>query len=201
MKKIKAIIFDLNGIFLSGEPLSQRVEDKFGINKNLFWNEFNEFLKLARTPKERSSDLWQPIADLLNLSIGDFLDFWFSGDTLNLEMLEFAKELKNQGFQIFILSNSLRERIKYYRQHFPEIFNQFDDIYFSCETGFVKPDPKAFENILKINNLNPNECIYFDDSQENVNVASTLGINAKIFENLEKSKEFLSSFSVSPLKI
>jgi len=194
MKNINAIIFDLNGIFLNGGSLSQRVEDKFSIDKDFFWNEFKEALKIARTPKERSSDLWQPIADLLNLSISDFLDFWFSSDTLNLEMLEFAKELKNQGFQIFIISNSLRERIQYYRQHFPEIFNQFDNIYFSCETGFVKPDPKALEYVLKENNLNPEECIYFDDSQENIETAKTLGIKAKLFNSLKDSKEFIKEF-------
>lgn len=191
MKKIKAIIFDLNGIFIKSQPLSQRVEEKFGIDKDIFWNKFKDVIQVARTVHQRSSDLWQPIASLLSLNIDDFLKFWFSGEIIDYDMLDFAKSLKNQGFEIFILSNNLKERTEYYRQNFSELFEPFEDVYFSWETDFVKPDPKAFENVLKTNNLKPSECIYFDDSLKNVDTANNLGIHSCLFKSLKDTKEFI----------
>ncbi|MEI8067349.1 MAG: HAD family phosphatase [Candidatus Shapirobacteria bacterium] len=192
MKNIDAIIFDLNGVFLfSQQPLSQLVANKFNVDKDLFWNKFKETLKIARTSKEMPENLWDPITDLLKINKDEFFNLWFSMDIIDSKMLQFAKDLKNKNYKIFILSNSLKERVQYYRQKFPELFSQFDGVYFSSETGFVKPDPLAFENILKLNNLDPKKCIYFDDSQDNVDAAAALGIQAKLFENLENSKEFI----------
>lgn len=191
MAKVKAIIFDLNGIFVTSLPFSQRVEDKYGVNKDFFYQELKKVLDIARLPGRTSSDIWQPLADLLHLTIPEFLEFWYSGEKLNLEMMAFAKELKNDGLKIFVLSNSLMERVEYYHQHFPEIFNLFDGVYFSTETGFVKPDPKAFENILIKNNLKATECLYLDDSLENTQSALGLGINSVIFENISQAKDFI----------
>lgn len=195
MTKIKAIIFDLNGIFLTSDPFSQRVEDKFGINKDFFYQELKKVMDVARTPGRTSSDIWQPLADLVHLSIPEFLDFWYSGEKLNLEMMNFAKDLKNDGYQIYVLSNSLKERVEYYHQHFPQLFNLFDGIYFSTETGFVKPDPKCFQNILDQHQLLPQNCIYFDDSQTNVQAAINLGIHARVFEDLKSTQKTIYEIS------
>lgn len=191
MTKINSVIFDLNGVFLESEPLSKRIEDKFNVDKDLFWTELKNILKIARTPDKRPENLWDPITNLLKISQNDFFNFWFSGENINSDLLNFAKELKKDGCKIFILSNNLKERTEYYRQNFPELFNSFDGVYFSWETGFVKPDQKAFENILRINNLDPDKCVYFDDSLDNIEVAKNLGIHATIFENLQKTIDFI----------
>lgn len=192
MPKIKAIIFDLNGILINSTPLSQRVEEKFGINRDSFYQEFEKYLKITRNSNDHNLSLWQPIADLLKISVNEFLDFWFSGESINFEMLNYIKELKSNGYKIFILSNNLKERTEYYRQHFSELFAIFDGSYFSWETGFVKPDPKAFQNILDQHQLSAQNCIYFDDSSTSVQAAINLGIHARVFEDLLSTKKFIN---------
>ncbi|MFA5532519.1 MAG: HAD-IA family hydrolase [Candidatus Shapirobacteria bacterium] len=191
MTKIDAIIFDLNGIFINSTPLSQRVEEKFNINRDLFYQEFEKILKITRSPEKHSPNIWQPITDLLKININEFLDFWFSGESIDHQMLNYVKELKDNGYKIFILSNNLQERTDYYRKNFPELFNNFDGAYFSWETGFIKPDIKAFQNILDQNHLLSQNCIYFDDSQANVQTAISFGIHARVFEDLISTKKFI----------
>lgn len=191
MAKIKAIIFDLNGIFLNGKPLSHRVEEKFGIDKNLFLEIFKNPLDISRKDRVNDSSIWQPVANLLKITPDEFLQFWFSGEDIDNEMLEFAKSLKKDGFKIFILSNNLKFRTEYYREHFPELFNTFDKTYFSWETGFTKPDTNAFQNILNENNLTSSECLYFDDSSTNVQAAINLGIKSRVFDGLKATKQFI----------
>ena len=106
-------------------------------------------------------------------------------------MMNFAKDLKNNGYKIYVLSNSLKERVEYYHQHFPQIFDLFDGVYFSTETGFVKPDPKSFENILIKNKLKKTDCLFIDDSPNHVQSALNFGINATLFENFSQTKQFI----------
>ena len=107
------------------------------------------------------------------------------------ELVEYAKKLTENGTQIFILSNNFRERTTYYREHFPDLFSIFDGVYFSWETGFVKPQKEAYEHILEINQLQPTDCVYFDDSEKNVLVAKELGIRGETYKGLDETKEFL----------
>lgn len=196
---IKGIIFDLNGVFLQSNLLSERMETKFGIKTDDFVSALKKVMEVARKPNAPDSyDLWKPyFKDWgLNLSKEEFFDFWFSGETLFPELVDYVDELKEKRYKVFILSNNFRERTEYYRQHFPDLFEKFDGTYFSWETGFVKPQIEAFMNILQENNLKPEECIYFDDSEKNIEIAKDkVGIRSEIYKDLEATKRTIESNS------
>ena len=191
---IKAVIFDLNGVFLQAEYLSKRVEQKYNISGDEFWLALKQVLEATRKPNAPSFfNLLKPYLKKLNFSIPEqeFFNFWFSGEKLVNEMLEYAKELRKQRIKIFILSNNFKERTQYYRENFKEIFDAVDKTYFSWETGFVKPDKQAFLNILKEHDLKPEECIYIDDSDENIKGAKNIGIKAFKYQGLNALKRIL----------
>lgn len=194
---IKAVIFDLNGVFLKSEYLSKRVEEKYGISGDAYYSELKKVLDITRKPNAGDFfELLSPDLEKLGLSISkdEFFSFWFSGEELVPELIEYTKELRKKEIKIFILSNNFKERTEYYRQNFPEVFNGANKVYFSWETGFVKPDPQAYKNILNQHDLRPEECAYFDDSEENIEIAKSLGIHAQKYQGLEKTKEFMSKF-------
>lgn len=193
MSQPEAVVFDLNGVFLQSQPLSQRVSDRFGIDKDLFFSQLKTILKEARTPGQKPETLWNPVLIMLNLSEADFFDFWFSGETLVPELVDYARQLKASGMKIFILSNNFSERTKYYRQNFPELFALFDGVYFSWETGFVKPDKQAYLKLLQDHNLNPADCVYFDDSPENVEAANNLGIKSFLYQGLSPTRQTIDN--------
>jgi putative hydrolase of the HAD superfamily len=105
--------------------------------------------------------------------------------------VQYAKSLKNDGWKIFILSNNFKERVDYYTNTF-KFLKEFDHLYFSCQTGFIKPDKACFNQILENNNLTPSACYYFDDSKNNVSVAKDLGINAYELSSVEEIKQKLN---------
>lgn len=188
----KAIIFDLNGVFLQSEPLSKRFQEKFGVNTNQFLPALKEIMAIVRKPNAPSAfSLWKPYLDSWKVKLDEreFFDFWFSGEKLVYELVEYSKQLRSQGLKVYILSNNFKERTGYYRQSFPEIFTNVDSAYFSWETGFVKPSMESLQLVLSENNLKPGDCIYFDDSDDNIKVAQTLGVTAKKWTDLESAKE------------
>lgn len=196
MAKYKAVILDLNGIFLQSKYLSERMEEKYEVSKDKFYSVLQEVMEKARKPGvEDSFKLWQPHLQELGLSLPkeEFFNFWFSGEKIVPEVLKYTQELRKKGIKVFILSNNFKERTEFYRKNFPEIFENVDGAYFSWETGFVKPDPQAYLHLLRQNGLRPEECLYFDDSSKNIAVARGLGIDAQEYRGLEEAKRYVTS--------
>jgi putative hydrolase of the HAD superfamily len=185
---LKAVILDFNGVFIKSEYLADRIEKKYGIPGDKFYVALKKVLDMTRKPgAEDFFKLIKLYLEELNFSISrkEFYDFWFTGEKLVPEVLEYVKKLRVKGVKVFILSRNFRERTVYFRNNFPEVFNNIDKAYFSWETGFVKPDQRAYKQVLEENHLKPEECIYFDDSEENIEAAKKLGIKAYKFKGLD----------------
>jgi HAD superfamily hydrolase (TIGR01509 family) len=96
-------------------------------------------------------------------------------------MIGLTMDLKNKGIKIIILSNNFKERTEYYLKNFQFFKTLPDKIYFSWQTGFLKSDPRAYQQVLQENNLKSEEVLFFDDSDKNIEVAEGLGIVARRF--------------------
>ena len=190
----KAIIFDLNGIFIKSPKFSDRFTNRFAVQSDEFLSALKEIMVKIRMPNAGDAfSYWQPFLEKWNLSLTrkEFFDFWFKEEKIDSEMTELAKNLKNRGVKIFILSNNFLERTAYYDKQFPFLKNIADKIYYSWQTGFIKTMPEAFLKLLGDNNLLPDECVFFDDSQENIDTAESLGIHSFLFESSSKVKNIL----------
>ena len=193
---LKAIIFDLNGVFLKSEYMSDRVKKDFGIDDQEYIQALHHIMPQVRVPNAPDIfPLWEPYFKKWGISMTEekYLNYWFSGENIVQELLDYAKQLKQEGKKVFILSNNFKERSTYYREHFPDLFDYLDHAYFSWETGFVKPNPEAWKKILQDHNFQPEECMYFDDSQKNVDAAKSIGLHAELYKNLEETKRKINS--------
>jgi len=185
---LKAAIFDLNGIFLQSPKLSERFEKDFGVPVTTFLPKLSVIMDEARKPGAGNSfKFWAPALKEwgVKLSEQEFWGYWFKAEKVSDRMVSFAKELRSKGIKVFILSNNFRERAEYYG-HYPWVHDAVDKIYFSWQTGFVKPDPKAWTSILLEHSLKPEECVYFDDQDKNLKAADGVGIKAFMFTNEEE---------------
>jgi len=183
---IKAIIFDLNGVFIQSERLSDRFSKDYNVKTEDFLPVLSEIMAKVRQPNAGNLfKYWKPYLDQwhANLSESQFYDYWFNAETENKDLVGLAAELKGKGIKIIILSNNFKERTNYYLQTFPDLFKMFDRVYFSWQTGFVKPDPRAFDLLFSENSLKPEECLYSDDGEKNAELGNSLGIKSYIFTN------------------
>jgi glucose-1-phosphatase len=58
------------------------------------------------------------------------------------------------------------------------VYDFFDRCYFSYEMHLAKPDPQIFYALMADANVQPEECLFLDDGQKNIDTASKLGINS-----------------------
>lgn len=180
----KAIIFDLNGVFIKSPKLSDRFKDDFGISEDVFLPALEEIMNKVRKPSaENLFRLWEPYFEKWGIEFTEteFLNYWFCAEKENVALVGSARNLKEKGYRLFILSNNFAERSDYYIKTFPFLTEIFEKLYFSWQTGYTKPDIRALGKVLKENELQAEECLYFDDSQKNIDVAKSLGLEAYIF--------------------
>lgn len=188
----KTIIFDLNGVFIISPRLSDRFEKDFGVKIEDFLPALSGIMDQVRKPNAVNIySLWKPYLKRWNISLteAEFLDYWFNAEKENKELVDLARKLKEKGYKLVIMSNNFCERAKYYAKNFKFLDEIFEKVYYSWQTGFVKPDIRAFQLIFSDLNLKPSECLYFDDSEKNVVMANSLGIEAYIYR--QESVEYL----------
>jgi putative hydrolase of the HAD superfamily len=111
--------------------------------------------------------------------------------SLNHPLMEFVQSLRPR-FKTGILSNSFvgarqREHDAY---GFPDMF---DTIVYSHEVGHLKPEPAIYAVACERLGLEPDEVLFLDDLQVNVDGARAVGMNAITFVNTEQAISDLSA--------
>ncbi len=96
--------------------------------------------------------------------------------SLNPPVLEILKRVK-KNYRLILLSNTDVMRFGFIKKHFPEIMI-FDEYVLSYEVGAIKPHLRIFEDALNKAGAEPNECVFIDDLEVNIETAQKLGIDA-----------------------
>jgi putative hydrolase of the HAD superfamily len=114
----------------------------------------------------------------------------YNGDILNL-----VKELKNKGYKVYVLSNTANETFANFKDDLEALF---DGLVLSYKIHEIKPNKPIYEYLLRTYNLNPNECLFLDDREDNIMTANELGIHGRKVneDDLEDIINVLKEYSV-----
>ncbi len=114
----------------------------------------------------------------------------------SLHRLDYAipwiKDLKSRGYQVLFLSN-YSHPIMEANPACLDFLPYMDGGIFSCDVHLIKPDPAIYRTLLEKYRLVPEECIFLDDTAENINAANALGIHGIVFENYEQGHAAVES--------
>ncbi len=102
---------------------------------------------------------------------------------LKSEAVKVCRDFKKMG-KLILLSNSNLIHYKHFSKESAELFSLFDKIYFSFHHKMRKPEIQFYELVLNEMNLNPEETLFIDDSEQNIKTANYLGINTFLFNPL-----------------
>lgn len=92
------------------------------------------------------------------------------------------EQFKSEGFKVYYLSNYF-EYLMHVAPQALDFLPHMDGGVFSCYEHVVKPNPEIYDILCKRYGLNPNECIFIDDSIKNVKAAENFGMKAIHFHN------------------
>ena len=105
--------------------------------------------------------------------------------TENPAMLAWQLALQQRGLLTAILSNMGDNVLANVEREFNWI-QRFDVLIWSFQLGIAKPDPAIYRHTLNKLSVRPQETLFIDDKQANIDAARTLGINAVLFLNKDR---------------
>ncbi len=109
--------------------------------------------------------------------------------------IPWVKELKAAGFNVYYLSN-------YSKKAFIECADSIDFIPYmdggvlSHQELMVKPNPEIYKVLINRYGLVPEECVFLDDTPENVEVAKSLGMKGIVFTTKDEAMQELKSMGI-----
>ena len=176
----KTIIFDLGGVLVDWNPRH--------LYRKIFKDqeEMEFFLSQVCTPDwnaqmDRGYPFKTAIGELTDqhpeytLQIQAFFERWEEMVVGSFpETVKILEEIKGAGYPLAGLSNWSGETLPRVAHHF-EFLAWLDPLVVSGEVEMVKPDPEIFQYLLKTIQRDPEECIFIDDSEINIQTAEELG--------------------------
>jgi putative hydrolase of the HAD superfamily len=97
----------------------------------------------------------------------------------NLPMEELVKKLKDSEYKLYLFSNTAHRFHKFSKNI--KSIEYMDGIWISCEHGYLKPEPDAFNSFFQKFQLKPSECFFIDDSPANIEASLRMGMKGCVY--------------------
>jgi putative hydrolase of the HAD superfamily len=192
--KISNIIFDIGEVLLNINKLKafeelKKLPIKTQDLEYMLLNESGEYFKYEQGTinSQEFIEGFQKKA-IYPLSNEQFKKAWCAMlEDFPSERIEYLIKLSKK-FNTYILSNTNELHIQDFNQKLKENFNinHFDEIvvkaYYSNEIKLRKPNPKIYEYVLADANLIPEETLFIDDREENLEATQAFGIQTLLFK-------------------
>lgn len=106
------------------------------------------------------------------------------------------QELKAKGYRCYYLSN-FSDAAYTDCGHVLDFVPYMDGGVFSYHEKVIKPQPEIFHILMDRYGLKPEECVFMDDLEKNVNAARAEGMAGIVFESKEQAMEMLKGLGVN----
>jgi putative hydrolase of the HAD superfamily len=205
-KTIKAILWDADGVVLKPRDkyFSDRLREDYGLDVPqykilpFFTNEYKQIVIGKANIKD---ELQKYISDWgWQDTVEELLQYWFSYENkINQDILNLVASLRQAGTKCYIASDHSKYRADDLMKNVS--MNQyFDGGLFSCDLGTTKDKPEFFSKITHQLKLKPEQILFIDDEQENIDAAHQAGIRARFFRSVRSLIEDLGQLGFNDLQ-
>jgi putative hydrolase of the HAD superfamily len=205
---VRAIILDY-GMVLCRQPSLEeidRIAQIFGVDRPTFWRLYEKNRGAYDKDDIGGKEYWDRFASDTNTHLDDDtlekllrwdIEIW---SHLEEPLLSWTHSLRVAGFKTALLSN-LHLRFSAHIRSNSEWLQLFDHLIFSSEERLIKPDPAIFLKCLEALRVKPEQSLFIDDRDVNVETAIALGICAIKYESVPQLASNLKAmqFPVLPL--
>jgi putative hydrolase of the HAD superfamily len=197
-RSVRALTWDFGGVLFRTEDQAPRqnwerkLKLQTGELHDLVF--YGQTSRLATLGKASTEDIWHAISEQLDLNFEELnalrRDFW-AGDRLDHELVETTRTLRKH-LKTALLSNAWPD-LRAYLVEDLQIDDAFDLLIISAEEGTAKPGEQIYQILLDRLNIRAEECVFIDDSLENVRAANDLGIQTVLFQDRAQTLDDLRS--------
>ena len=184
---IKNIVFDMGNVLFNFKPseyirrLGYTGRDAELLEAEVFLTpEWSATDRGTLKPPQAAQLLAQRVPEHLKAAVEPLVCHWWEGDLMPVPgMGDLIRELKSNGYRIYLLSNASRYIYEYC--HRLPAADCFEGLLVSADWLMAKPQHEIYEKLYARFDLIPDECFFVDDRVDNVEVAQLTGMHATVF--------------------
>lgn len=194
--QIKAIVFDLGGVIMSGgylpflhhyclkclTPQGKKKIDALEHAVNLgtitetkFYKEISKVFGVHLTPKQMHNEIVKKMQ-------------------VNKKLVEFIPHIKKAKVALFTNSIGHMAVDVLHKRGVP-VRKTFDKLFVSSKIHYAKPDAKAYHYVVRHLKIKPEQAMMVDDRKENIDAAKKIGMKGIIFKNAAQFKRELNKYN------
>ncbi|MBE5861152.1 MAG: HAD family phosphatase [Butyrivibrio sp.] len=199
--KISTVIFDIGGVLVDfcwddflrnkgfDEAMVQRIGDASVRTSD--WDEFDRGVLDTKGIIDGFVKNDPEIEDEIRKGFDDL-----SGLLKKRERtIPWIKALKKAGYRVLVLSNFSKQALDA-NPFMNEFLDEVDGGILSYRDKVIKPDPAIYKLIMERNDLKPEECVFIDDMQRNIDAAKNVGMNGIVFSDYDQVDRELAELGV-----
>ena len=198
-------VFDLGGVLIDWNPrhlyrkLFEHDADMEVFLENICTTEWNQQQDAGRSFAQACAAL-----KLEHPRNAEMIDAWFERFDEMIAgpitgTVDILSELRESNVSIYALSNWSAETFPFAQRRF-EFLQWFRAIFLSAEVRLVKPDPRIFRLFCETFALRPEQIVYIDDLQHNVEAARRIGMHGIRFTDPASLRQELVQFGLLRLR-
>jgi len=202
--RIRAIVFDFGGVLIDWNPrylyrklfpgndtAMERFLAEIGFTE---WNQQQDAGRAFSLAVTELVKRFPSYADLIQA----YDERWEESIAGPLQgTVDLLLPLQQAGLELHGLSNWSSEKFAAVRTKY-SFFQLFATILLSGDVKLIKPDPRIFEALLARIGRSASECLFIDDSEENISTARSLGFETIRFESPEQLRRELQHRGLLP---
>lgn len=191
----KVIVFDLGGVLVDFHP--EKGLRKLGFSEEVIRIFLNKIFNGLWEACDRYPYSDPEIRALFKRAVPGYekeVDMLWDNLTVVTGVRPYTEEwlqaLKQQGYKLYVLSNygknsfEINSKIYGFLRH-------FDGGVISYEVELMKPEAEIYDRLAQKYGFEPEEAVFIDDRQVNVDGAIARGYHGILFENYEQAKKEL----------
>lgn len=193
---IKAILFDLGGVIYKHPknviphvlasvykiPLKKAIDEYAKYRLNYFTGRLATNNLIANL--NRDFHVNKPIAEIKEL----WLKYYKKLAIPDRNMLRLLRKLR-KNYRVILFTNTTQMNDLFNNKS--GIYNYFDDLFLTFKMGVGKPEVASFNYVLRRIKFKPEECLFIDDKEDNINAASKLSFQTILFNILKENAGIL----------
>jgi HAD superfamily hydrolase (TIGR01509 family) len=184
MQQIKFVYFDVGSVLIDWQNVFTTAAQHHKLTVDEIGSVFDENSEDITKGIMSPANLWQEVIKkyhVKNASHYDFLTSWVADYKPIAPTHALIHDIKHD-YKIGLLSNIYKGMLPQLleKELIPNI--EYQSIVFSCDVGMMKPEPEIYLLAQKQINVNPEEILFIDDKQENLDAAASLGWRTFLFD-------------------
>jgi putative hydrolase of the HAD superfamily len=202
MPDVTALFWDVGGVILSNgwdRPDRSKAAKRFGLD----WEEFEDRHELA-SPAFETGEI--TLDTYLTRSVfyrkrdftrDEFTNFIFSQSEELPESRAVLTDLATTGKYLLATLNNEGLELNEYRIETFQLRREFKAFFSSCYLGIRKPDEGSYRVALEVTQRRPEECLFIDDRELNLECALQLRMRTIHFQSAAQLRQDLAANGVT----